>query len=504
MSDYFTTNGCGTMAETRNSEGGVDLLYLAYNRFEFTRETFSALLANTGWDRVHELFVYDDGSSDGTQEWLEEAIKRVPAPHRMVRTRLGSPVAAMAHFIELASAATLAKTDNDAMLPPGWLEASLGVCGRHPELHFLGIEAMYPHEEASGVERRYAPAEFISGLGLYRRAAFAQSRPRAYQKWFGLEEWQVAQGSGLVRGWIRPALPIFLLDRIPFEPWTGHTSRYVQHRWQRSWPKYDPQCTLWKWWTPLPHTEANALNPTQTNSGTRFVCAMRVKDEAEHIGEAIRSVLPLCEIVFVFDDHSTDHTKEICRGFGSRIRIINSPFTGLNETRDKNALLAHLGDSGADWVLWIDGDEALERSGPNEIRKVARTSASVGVFSLKIAYLWDDPCHVRVDGVYGRFTRPSLFRLSGQRLDKLRFPSTGAGGNLHCGNVPHGIVGGLGELDVRLKHFGYMSRQRRLQKFQWYTSVDPNNTAEDHYRHLAEIPGARFAPGPVRLANWTE
>ena len=122
--------------------------------------TFSALLANTGWTHVHELFVCDDGSSDGTREWLEEAIQRVPATHRMVRTRFGSPVAAMAHFIESASAAMLAKTDNDAMLPPGWLEASLRVYAQHPELHFLGIEAMYPHEEGSGVQREYAPAEF--------------------------------------------------------------------------------------------------------------------------------------------------------------------------------------------------------------------------------------------------------------------------------------------------------------------------------------------------------
>jgi GT2 family glycosyltransferase len=225
----------------------VDLLYLACNRLAFTRETFAALLANTGWKHVHELFVYDDGSSDGTREWLEEAIERVPTTHRMVRTRFGSPVAAMAHFIESASAAMLAKTDNDAMLPAGWLEASLGVYDAHPELHFLGIEAMYPHEEGSGAQRGYAPAQFISGLGLYRRAAFAHSRPQAFQKWFGFEDWQAGQGPGLVRGWIRPALPVFLLDRIPFEPWAVYTSRYVQRGWQRSWPKYDPHSTLWKW-----------------------------------------------------------------------------------------------------------------------------------------------------------------------------------------------------------------------------------------------------------------
>jgi hypothetical protein len=62
----------------------------------------------------------------------------------------------------------------------------------------------------------------------------------------------------------------------------------------------------------------------------------------------------------------------------------------------------------------------------------------------------------------------------------------------------------LGHLGVRLKHFGYMTRQKRLQKYQWYNDVDPNNAAEDYYRHIAEIPGAHFAPGPAQLVEWTE
>src|SRR5207248_6859877 len=117
------------------------------------------------------------------------------------------------------------------------------------------------------------------------------------------------------------------------------------------------------------------------------------------------------------------------------VRVIESGFTGLDEARDKNALLTHLGNSGADWVLWIDGDEVLERSGPDTIRKTVGTAPGVAAFSLTIAYLWGDANHVRVDGVYGRFARPSLFRLSGQRFAHLRFPATEAGGNLHCGNV---------------------------------------------------------------------
>src|SRR5207244_2812248 len=85
---------------------------------------------------------------------------------------------------------------------------------------------------------------FISGLGLYRRAAFAHSTPTPLDKYYGLEEWQVRQGPGLVRGWITPALPVFLLDRCPLAPWREYATTYSERGWQRVWPKYDPACTF--------------------------------------------------------------------------------------------------------------------------------------------------------------------------------------------------------------------------------------------------------------------
>jgi GT2 family glycosyltransferase len=250
----------------------VALLYLAWNRLEFTRETFSALLANTAWRYVHELFVYDDGSQDGTCEWLERTVGKVPAPTRFVKTDFGSPVTAMLHFIDSASAPILAKTDNDAMLPPGWLWLSLKVLARHPELSLLGIEAMNPHSDDPFPARSYTPAEFISGLGLYRRAAFARSRPVAFDKYYGLEEWQMAQGPSLVRGWITPALSVFLLDRLPFEPWSSYSATYIQRGWQRPGGRYDPAATLWRWrwpdlappFRPMPTRGERQLNLVET------------------------------------------------------------------------------------------------------------------------------------------------------------------------------------------------------------------------------------------------
>ncbi|MFV9504136.1 MAG: glycosyltransferase [Oscillochloridaceae bacterium umkhey_bin13] len=237
---------------------------------------------------------------------------------------------------------------------------------------------------------------------------------------------------------------------------------------------------------------------------SRFLGALRIKNEAAYIGEVLERALALCGRVVVFDDHSTDATPMICQQFGSRVALIGSPFQGLDESRDKNYLLQQIIALAPEWVLWIDGDEGLERSGAERIRRAIRENPRAALFALRVAYLWDRPDQERVDGIWGRFFRPSLFRLQGQRVHHLRFVNTGQGANFHCGNVPQGLRGPLRHLEVRLKHYGYLERERRQAKYHWYNQIDPHNEGEDCYRHLAEIPGARYAPGPPRLVPWHE
>jgi hypothetical protein len=97
-----------------------------------------------------------------------------------------------------------------------------------------------------------------------------------------------------------------------------------------------------------------------------------------------------------------------------------------------------------------------------------------------------------------------MFRLRGQPVQQLQFPASGRGGNFHCGNVPLGLTGDSRMLNVRLKHYGYMTREQREAKYRWYTAIDPGNSTEDFYRHIGDVPGARYAPGPPQLAPWVE
>ncbi len=236
---------------------------------------------------------------------------------------------------------------------------------------------------------------------------------------------------------------------------------------------------------------------------------LRVKNEARWIADVIRSIQPLCERVVVLDDHSTDGTADICRALGAT--VYDSPFQGLDESRDKNWLLSKLWEGIPQVVdpqsphiaVCIDGDEVLDVGGAHAIRAAVEQGGVA--WGLRILYLWDSPRQVRVDGVYANFCRPSLFRLINPAF---RFQSTpwGNGANFHCSSIPQEFLGHARPCEARLLHLGYMDRADRLRKYAWYNRIDGGNTAEDCYRHviqgdMPEVPaGARLKhAGPLEL-----
>lgn len=233
----------------------VEILYLAWNRRAFTEFSLDTLLANTDWSQVDRLVIYDDGSSDGTRELLDELLGRFPV-ETVLRAELGrGPVSIMRHYIATTDAEVFAKIDSDVCVPAGWLEAMLGVLDAHPDVELLGMEA-----GMSGVAGRkgalldgvygFEPATNIGGVGLMRTSAFT-SRPsmRANGRG-GFTEWQHTHKP--VRGWITPDLPVALLDRLPFEPWLSLSAKYVREGWQRPWAPWDPRWMDWaySWMAP--------------------------------------------------------------------------------------------------------------------------------------------------------------------------------------------------------------------------------------------------------------
>ena len=237
-----------------------------------------------------------------------------------------------------------------------------------------------------------------------------------------------------------------------------------------------------------------------------FMGMLRIKNEARWLSHALSSLSTLCQTIFVFDDHSTDSSADIIRNHPNTV-YLPSPFTGLNEARDKDWLLGEVvrtllpgGELNIEspyWMVCIDGDEALERGGAEKIKGLVDSDPRTLSFYFKILYLWDSPELVRVDGRYGEFDRPSMFRLVSPSL---QFQTTEYGGNMHCSSVPREFWGREKKSDVRLLHYGYMLAEDRKRKWEWYNRVDPGNKMEDEYRHV--IQGDEGGPGAGERLKW--
>ena len=228
----------------------LDILFVAWNRIQFTKWSWAMMIENTDWSRVSKLVVHDDGSVDGTAEWLAEMVKKAPVETSFTIDPLRSPPAVMNRYVATSEAEWFAKIDNDIILPPGWLEAMTGVLERNPEVDILGMEAgrgNSRHADWDGIYR-FEPGSHMGGVGLVRVEALAQrTRMNEHQGRYGWTEWQ-QEYAQVVRGWINPDLAVVSLDRVPFEPWRSLGERYVEQEWARPWGFYHDRADYWDWW----------------------------------------------------------------------------------------------------------------------------------------------------------------------------------------------------------------------------------------------------------------
>lgn len=207
---------------------------------------------------------------------------------------------------------------------------------------------------------------------------------------------------------------------------------------------------------------------------------LRVKNEARWIERVIDALMPVTDRVLILDDHSTDGTPDICERI--HCEVFRSEFTDIHEARDKDFLLSKAWELGAqvgDYCVMVDGDEALHEADRPAVTEAMRQGFCC--CSMHVVYLWDREDQVRVDRWYREFRRPSLFRLTSRNLT---FRRTQFGGNFHCSSAPAQLLQSITPIAARLLHFGYLHREDRIRKYEFYNRVDPANALEDGYRHM--------------------
>jgi GT2 family glycosyltransferase len=142
------------------------LLVLTHNKLACTRRCLAAVARDSRVDDPWEMVVVDNGSTDGTRDWLEREFSPLAAARRLrlrviANDRNAGCSTARNQAIAAATGRYFAFLDNDVCpRTRDWLPRLAAVCEAHPGVAFAAPKLVYP-----------APPHRIqcAGVGISRR-----------------------------------------------------------------------------------------------------------------------------------------------------------------------------------------------------------------------------------------------------------------------------------------------------------------------------------------------
>lgn len=97
----------------------IPILYTTFNRLNFTKKTLPVLLENSPGGRV---CIYDNGSTDGTPEYLDKVDHDNVELIDLLPKNYGISAIMNEFFKYTKDDKIVAKVDNDTLVPPNWLD----------------------------------------------------------------------------------------------------------------------------------------------------------------------------------------------------------------------------------------------------------------------------------------------------------------------------------------------------------------------------------------------
>lgn len=208
-----------------------------------------------------------------------------------------------------------------------------------------------------------------------------------------------------------------------------------------------------------------------------------VKDGAKYMTRLLIQYSNLCDQIFILDDRSSDNVKEICGRFPKvhYFRNDEEPFHGGRNWRDIYSKL-ELSNRWFDWVIGLDADELFEEGSEKKLYNLLEgTSKDVNAWSFPMLYLWNDEKHYRADTEWYKTVRAvRVFRYFKDKLP-VNTPR-------HATSLPENI-GKIANCDsINILHFGYMDKEDRIKKYNYYKNRDKDmiESGKDNYLHMLE------------------
>jgi GT2 family glycosyltransferase/Flp pilus assembly protein TadD/2-polyprenyl-3-methyl-5-hydroxy-6-metoxy-1,4-benzoquinol methylase len=388
--------------------GLTSIIILTWNQFEYTRLCLDSVRQHT--HLPYELIVVDNGSTDGTVDWLRSLpdVRLITNP-----TNLGFPKAAN-QGIGAAAGDNILLLNNDTVVTPGWLLRLLTRLHSNPDIGMVGpltncsagpqqIPVLYRSlMELDGyawdLGRRHrgesSEVGMLVGFCLLAKRAVLD-RIGLLDERFGLGTFEDTDLSHrAIHAGYRLAIcrdafvhhfgsRTLIGNQVPAEQLLQENLRRFAEKWSLPMPAEEPDhghvAGVEQIARPLSGAEMKRDRSQRWRIGrhpsgglvlddrrpTISLC-MIARDEEAHIADCLTSVRPYVDEMIVVDTGSSDRTPEIAGSLGAT--VIRAQWQE-SFSAARNASLQH---ATGDWIFWMDADDVLPPESGEQLRQCAQ------------------------------------------------------------------------------------------------------------------------------------
>ncbi|HVX12035.1 MAG TPA: glycosyltransferase [Pirellulales bacterium] len=385
----------------------TSIVIVTHNQLECTRACLASIRFLT--DEPYELVLVDNGSTDGTVDYLRSCPDvRLIENHE----NRGFPAAAN-QGIRASRGEQVLLLNNDVLVTSGWLARLLRPLGNDKAIGLVGplsnfasgsqdIKVGYTNlacldgfawEHAERHARQIQEVERLIGFCLLLRREVIDQVGLLDER-FGIGNYEDDDYCRRARdaGWRLVVAQDAFIHHFGHRTFDGAgvDLRALLHRNRKLFEE--------KWGEPSATTEIQSpqdaalhrrlskshLRPRSGSSCSLSLC-MIVRDNEGTIRACLESIKPWVDEMIVVDTGSTDTTPDICRELGAKVHHFPWPDSF---SIARNESLKH---ARGEWIFWMDSDDVIDPENGHKLRQLVSQLTSDGATSQARASLSNDP-----------------------------------------------------------------------------------------------------------------
>lgn len=343
--------------------GMTSIIIVTWNQLAHTRACVESVVMRT--HRPYELIFVDNGSADGTLEYLQSFDKATLISNGSNR----GFAAATNQGINAATGEQVLLLNNDCIVTTGWLDGLLEALHDDPANGLAGPLSNY----VSGKQQIPVSYTHLSALDGFawdqrknrnlittdRLVGFCLLVRRSALDDVGLldEQFEVGcfEDDDLCRRAIDAGYRAIIASNVFVHHHGNATFRGADLDFDGIMRKNERRYRA-KW--------GESTEVENRTAQSRLSLCMIVRDNENTIEACLASIRPWVDEIVIVDTGSTDRTPEICRQFDAR--MFDLPWTDDFSTARNESMKSATGD----WIFWMDSDDIIPENQGRRLRKL--------------------------------------------------------------------------------------------------------------------------------------